>query len=213
MFNAVFSQSAPNNYTADQFWPLTDPGYSAYASNVPLIPGATGYTVAVSAETDVVCALLQGMTYKAKGTLVFSHVFGRLGTFMVAADEGYEITGVSVKITPKVSGTYNLFAGNGKTDGTGWSAAVEGAALELAPSAPGSKTNDVYLVPGTYILTAGWTARKGDYQASFEGRTTTVDIPAGKVCALKATFGGNAAPITISVSLTPWQAVQNEFPI
>jgi hypothetical protein len=205
VFNAVFTETGPNNYTASLSWPLSDPGYKFYASSLPLESRPTGCTVSASTASDLVCAVLPDPVYMAKGTLVFRHVFGRIGSVTVSADEGYTVSDVSVRITPKVSGTYDLFAGDGLSDGTGWSGTSDGIPVELAPSSPGTRENDLFLVPGTYVLTASWKAAMGDYVETFTGRTVTVSVPAGKVTLLKTTFGGNARPVEISVTMLPWE--------
>ena len=113
---------SPMVYKGDKWWPTSDPSYHFYASNAPLSFAAGGTTVAASNATDVICAYMPVPTYKVRNTLSFEHVFARLGQVTVSAPASFAISNVSIKITPKVSGTYNLRTGAGQTDGTGWSA-------------------------------------------------------------------------------------------
>ena len=142
--------------------------------------------------------------YKVKNTLEFKHVFARLGDVQVNAVNGYAVSGVSIMLTPLVSGTYNLFAGNGKDDGTGWNSTVAGTPVNIAPEAPGTKSNDIYLVPGTYVLTASWTASKGDYTQTFTSKARSVFFAAGKVTKVVASLSGDAHEIQIHVSMNEW---------
>lgn len=191
-------------YTGGQFWPVTDPSYKFYASNVAITPSASGPTVAASNATDVVCAVKSDPTYKVSNALVFDHIFARLGDVTITAASGYTVTGISITITPKTGGTYNLYTGNGQTDGTGWSSLSTGSSTGIANATPGTKSNDIYLVPGTYTLTATWTATRGESVQTFSGKTQTVALTAGKINTISATLGGSASEIQLTVSINPW---------
>lgn len=102
-----------------KWWPTSDPGYHFYASNTDLTFAAGGTTVAAINEADVVCAYLASPTYNSTNTLTFEHIFARITDVTLTAVEGYTITGVSVYVTPKTGGTYNLRTGAGRSDGTG----------------------------------------------------------------------------------------------
>ena len=201
--NIAFTKTG-SVWTGDKYWPDSDPSYHFYASNIDLAHTVSGATVNASNDVDVVCAYMATPTYKVDNTLTFEHVFARIGSMTVSAASGYTISGVSIRITPRVSGTYNLLAGAGRTDGTGWSGTSTGSAQELANSTPGTKSNDVYLVPGRYTLTATWTATRGDYTKTFTGVTYDVDIVGGKVNTIAATLGGLAQEIRFSVIVSPW---------
>lgn len=188
-------------YSGGKWWPASNPSYHFYASNLALTFAAAGTTVAATNVTDVVCAYLATSTYGEKNTLTFNHIFARLGQVTVSASDGYTVTGVKVKITPKTGGTYNLRTG-------AWSATTDGTATDIAATiaAAGgtSQSNDIYLVPGTYTLTAEWTASKGDYSKSFSGKTRDITLTAGKVNKITATMGGDATSLTFGVSITAW---------
>lgn len=210
--NIAFTKTG-SVWTGDKYWPDSDPSYHFYASNIDLAHTVSGATVNASNDVDVVCAYMATPTYKVDNTLTFEHVFARIGSMTVSAASGYTISGVSILIIPKVSGTYNLLAGAGQTDGTGWSGTSTGSAQELANTTPGTKSNDVYLVPGRYTLTATWTATRGDYTKTFTGATYDVDIVGGKVNTIAATLGGLAQEIRFSVIVSPWgsNAIDADF--
>lgn len=215
--NAAFSDGdSDSKFTGDKYWPLTnDNPYRFYASNAALTHSAAGNTVTVDTGTDVVCAYLDSPTYKDVNTLTFDHVFARIGNMTVSAESGYTITGVSIRITPKVSGTYNLRTGSGQTDGTGWSATSDGSAVELANATPGTKENNVFLVPGRYTLTASWTATRGQYTETFTDKTQDVDIVGGSVNSITTTLGGLAKDVQFSVGVNTWgsNGIVAEFPL
>lgn len=204
--------SDPATYAANKFWPSSNPSYLFYASNLPLLFDAGGTTVSASNTADVVCAYMTEPAYEQRNTLAFEHIFARIGEVSVTAQDGYTISNLTITVTPKVSGTYNLRTGAGQTDGTGWSSTVDAneatticARTEgIAPSSSYTQSNDVWLVPGTYTLTAGWTATKDDYTQSFSEITATVNLVAGKVNSISAGIVGNATQITLGVSLTAW---------
>ena len=97
---------------------------------------------------------------------------------------------MSLVLTPVVSGTYNLKTGDGHTDGTGWSDTAEGSPLNIAPSTAGTSHPDLLLVPGTYEVTAAWTASDGVATKSFSDMVTTVDVVGGRNNVLSFTLGG-----------------------
>ena len=207
--NATFAKDgATTDYKGDKLWPnSTNPSYHFYASNADITFAAGGSTVNATNSTDVVCAYMASPVYKSKNTLTFEHVFARLGNVTVTAASGYTISGVSITVTPKTGGTYNIRTGAGKTDGTGWSSITTGSPTPIAGATPGTMPNDLYLVPGTYTLTASWYAMRGDYAETISGMTSDVTLIGGKVNNLNVTLGGNAKEIVINVSVVPWENV------
>ena len=187
-----------------KWWPSTDPGYHFYAANAALTFNADGPTVAATNGTDVVCAYMPSPAYKTPNTLEFKHIFARITDVTFSSIDGYTISGISVTITPKTGGTYNLRTGNGKTDGTGWSSLTTGSATGIANATPGTKTNDLYLVPGNYTLTASWTATKGNYTKTFSNKTVDIAVVGGKRNSITASLTGDASEVLFSVSVAAW---------
>ena len=196
--NEVFTGTA-ESMTGNVYWPATDPGAHFYASNVPTTFTADGFTIAADNSTDVVAAYLASPVYKGDNTLTFNHVFSRLRNVTVTADDGYTISDVSITITPKVSGTYNIRTG-------AWSAVTAGSATSVAPAIPGTKANDVFLIPGQYTLSGSWKAVKGAYEETVTDHIAVVDFTAGKTTAINFTLGGYAKPMELKASVTPWDA-------
>ncbi len=189
-----------------KWWPGSNPGYHFYASNVSLTHSASGATVMATNATDVICAYLPSPTYKATNTLTFSHVFARLGSVTLTAGSGYTITGVSIRIIPKTAGTYNLRTGE-------WTGLTDGSSTEIADATPGTKSNDIYMVPGTYEVLASWTATKGDYLQTFTDMSVDVTLTAGMVTSLTTELGGFATDISFAVSVTPWEGEETPIQI
>ena len=205
---------ATTDYKGDKWWPNSNPNYHFFASNASITFAAAGSTVAATNDTDVICAYMASPSYKTKNTLTFEHIFARLGDVEVSAASGYTISGVSISITPKTGGTYNIRTGAGQTDGTGWSGLTTGSATGIANATPGTKSNDIYLVPGTYTLTASWTATRGLYTETISNKTVDVALTGGKVNKITTTLGGNAEEVVFGVSINPWGAATSavEFP-
>ena len=213
--NVAFSKNG-NVFSGGMFWPFSDESYCFYAANAPLAFQAAGGKIAAAnattaADKDIVAAYLPyGTTstttavYMEENTLTFRHIFARIGSVTVSAKSGYTVDNISISITPKISGDYNIRTGEGHTDATGWSSTSNGSPVGIANATPGTKANNLYLVPGTYTLTLGWRATKGDYVKTYSGVTKDVDIAKGNVNTISCTLGGEAQEIVISVALNPW---------
>ena len=214
-----FSKSG-STFSGGKYWLLSNPsgGYHFYASNSALTFAAGGSTVSADSGTDIVCAYLPSPTFQQSNTLTFHHIFARIGQVSVAAAGGYAITDVMVKFTPYTKGKYNLRTGDGKNDGTGWSELASPAEYTVySKSGTGNQSNDIYLVPGSYRMTATWTAEKGDYRQTYSAIQSKdpVSFAGGKINAVGIQLGGNAKDIVFSVSVTPWGNPENktaEFP-
>ena len=208
------SFSGTTDFTGGKTWPASDPHYTFYATNLsgntPMTFNAAGTTISAANTQDVVCAYLPdaSVTYKAKNVLSFEHIFARITNVVVVQESGYTISSVSVSVTPKTGGTYNLRTGAGQSDGTGWSGLTTGSATTIA-SAVGTNTNDVWLVPGQYTITASWTAtQSGGSSVSYSNKTVNVDITGGKKNTITATLGGE---MVFGVSLESFD--DNEVPL
>lgn len=212
VWNAAFTKSG-SLYKGGKYWPSSNPSYHFYASNMALTAAATGATVAAANTKDVVCAYLPAteVGYKSPNSLSFEHVFARIGDVTVSAATGYTLSNVSITLVPKTGGTYNLFTGAGKTDGTGWSATANGSATAIANATAGTKSNDLYLVPGQYELTATWTATNGNYTQTFSNKKKTVSIVGGKVNKISTTLGGQAEEIEFNITVADWG--ENTIPV
>ena len=200
------SFTGSTSYTGGKYWPASNPSYHFYASNVSMTCSANSApTISATNGTDVVCAYLASPTYNASNALTFNHIFARLGKTTVTVQSGYTASGITITITPKTGGTYNLLTGNAKTDGTGWLSTTNGSAVTLASATGENAATDVYLVPGSYTITATYTLKKGDYSITKSSVTKTVSIKGGAVNAINATIGGaSASDITFTVSVTAW---------
>lgn len=209
--NVAFTRSG-NVWQSDKWWPLDDEAYRFYAvypSDYTLTYAEDGPSIAASNEHDIVAAYAGDPVFRGVNTLPFGHIFARLKTVTVTASDGYTISDVTITITPKISGTYNLFAGAGHTDGTGWSDVVEAdAPVSIASSSfsegVSTQENDIYLIPGTYTLSASWTASKGIYTESFEDMTVEVDLAAGKTNNISAYLTGNASDVGFNTRVSAW---------
>lgn len=184
-------------FKGGRYWPETDPGYHFFASNRPLTFNAAGTTVSATDSYDVVCAYLPSPSYKASNLLTFKHIFARLGDVTFTAVDGYTISGISATITPKTGGTYNL-----RTEA--WSSMTTGSATTVANTTPGTKSNDIYLVPDEYTLSVTWTASKGSYSQTYTGIKTKITLTAGYKTSVSATFNGDGSEIEFLTEVAAW---------
>lgn len=203
-FSSVSFTKGTTYFEGDKWWPASNPSYHFYAANSAITFAAAGCTVSANAANDVVCAYMPSPSYLTPNTLSFAHIFARVGSCSVTAVDGYTISGVSVTITPKTSGTYNIRTGNGQVNGTGWSSTSNGSATAIANATPGTKSNDIWLVPGSYDLTVTWTAAKDGFSYTYSGRTVSVALQAGKINNITLGLTGDATKIQFSISVADW---------
>ncbi len=192
-------------YTGGKYWPVSNAGYNYWAANAPLTFASSGAKVTATNTTDVIVAHLpkDEVHYKLPNELVFEHVFARVGQVTVSAEDGYTISNVQITFVPKVSGTYDIKAGNGHTDATGWSATANGSTTKLA-DAVGVNANDVYTVPGEYTVTARWDAVPVSSPSTvlhYSGKTTVLNFVKGKINKFTAVLGGE---MVFSYELAAW---------
>lgn len=202
-----------NVYTGGKYWPETNPNYHFYASNASMTcNNNSAPTISVNGiSSDIVCAVCASPAHKETNPLTFDHIFAKLGSVSVnGPGNGYSMSSVSIKITPKDKGTYNLNSGNGKTDATGWSStgSTSSSAVEIASSDGSKKSNGIYLLPGSYTLTATYTLSKGDFSKSYS-KTKDVSLVKGKINNITASIpvpgsGEGAQDISFTITITAW---------
>ena len=185
--NVLFSRSG-DVYYGGQLWPVDDPSYHFYAANVTLTPGATGARLTAANTTDVVCAYLPHPDYEQTNVLHFKHIFARIGGVKLLAETGYTVTDIQVRLQPRTGGVYDIAAGAGHTDETGWSQLVTGTDTVIG-SALGENACNIYLVPGIYTARVSWTWQKTGGAATAASRQTLLDLEAGKSSRLTFLLG------------------------
>lgn len=208
--NTAFSGTS--SYTGGVYWPATNGSWSFYASTEAITFAAAGCTIAVPDITkDIVCCRLPyGTTanttavYKTSNKLSFEHIFAQIGQCKITAPSGYTVSNLTVKVTPKVPAsttTYNLRT-------KAFSTSQDGSEVTLCTAVGSTTDNNLWLLPGDYVLTASYTLTKGAYTKSFT-KTATVSIAQGKNSNISATLptptgDDAAAEITFTVSVTAW---------
>ena len=200
----VEATQSGSSYLTGKYWASSDPNITGfYASNADMSFDAAGPSITVSnANTDVVCAYNSSPTYGTSNVLEFEHVFARLGTITFNTQEGYELqAGVTAQIYDYCnSGTYNLRTKEWSNKG-----AYGYTPYHYALSVNNS-TQDLWILPGTYVVAFWYTLIKGDYH-KFMYKFANVTLEAGKVNNLTVTaVGGDAEEIMLDVSVTPWES-------
>ena len=214
--NVQFHKSG-DDFKGGKYWPQSDPSYRFYAANRPLTYGSGGATISASNDLDVVCAYKSNPTYGTRNTLQFDHIFARISTVTVSATAPYNISAITIWIVnPKTGGTYNLYTGSGRIDGTGWSSLTPSSSTQTqlfsnagtitAGDSSTGVNNDLYIVPGTYQLKATWTASVDDYSQTYTTKTSVsnVFIQGGKVNSISVSLSGDATEITFSIAVADW---------
>ncbi|MBO4585077.1 MAG: fimbrillin family protein [Bacteroidales bacterium] len=200
--NAPFTYSSTDQkYKGNKYWPLSSTQMHFYASNQTLAFTASGCTVNATTDDDVVCAYVASPTWNMSVTnLTFNHIFSRIGKCTITAPAGYTASGLSVTITPKTGGTYNLRTAQ-------WSDVTTASSTTLVTQFDDNNDIDLYLIPDTYEIKANYTLSKGGdggYSESFSKKAYVI-LPAGQISNISATLpSGNEKEIVFSVTVTPW---------
>ncbi len=192
---------------ANTNWPSDNQNYRFYAVSpqMGLTYAAEGASVLVSDNSqDIVVAYSGTPSYNETNTLAFNHIFARLYSLKAVNNDGFTLSDVSIKVTPKVRGVYNIYGGNGATDASGWSDVTASDEQEIANLDGTDKQSDIFLVPGTYTLTATWTVTKGEDVRTYTNKTATVNLVAGKTNKITATLPASNE-IAFTVSLAAWE--------
>lgn len=183
-----------DSYITNRYWPYSDPGYHFYASNTAMTFNAAGPVVGVDGTVDVVCAHSNNPVFNVPTILNFHHVMSRLGSVTVNHTTGYSLTGLSITLNNvRTTGTYNIRT-NAWTD------------MNLVQTQSVQEgANDLYVVPGQYNLSVGFTLVKGDYSGTFSGNAN-IDFTVEKVCNITIDITKDpAVAISFGVSMTPWE--------
>ena len=171
---------------------LTPTSYNYYVSNAAITFAASGSTISAVNTTDVIAGKVTSK--ETNPSVKLDHVFARTGTLTLNTQSGYALSNVSWKIessTGGTGGTYNIAKNI-------WTSVTALTSTTI------TKDSDLYLVPGSYILTVHYTLSKGDWSDSFT-KSATVTLVAGKVNNISGTAsGGDASEISITVTLTEW---------
>jgi hypothetical protein len=207
LWTSVSFSKSSDKYSGGKYWPnytTNSIGMHFYSSNLPLTFSSTGAVVAVpNCDTDVVCAYCQNPSWKAENTLYMNHILARLGKCTITLPSGYSGSGLTVKITPNTSGTYDIREAK-------WITSTPASSQVTIATTLGSSgnANDIYLLPGNYTLTATYTLTKGTgsgaYSQTFT-KTASVNLAPGMINLISATLPeGEATDIVFAISVNPW---------
>lgn len=204
-FTSTSFTNSSSKYKGGKYWPTSDPSYHFYAATKALTLASGNVTFKPSATiADDVYAYLANPTYASENALTFNHIYAQVGKCTITAPSGYTVSGLTVKITPKVptaNATFNVRTGAWSTTASHYTDASE---VTLCNATGSTTDNDLWLVPGSYTLTAQYTLTKGAYSETFT-KTATVNLVMGKNNNISATLpAGNAAEIVFTVTITPW---------
>jgi len=186
----VFTDDGTNTYKANMGWPdpYTQP-YHFYASNANMDVDASGRPfLYLDTGSDIVGAFVATPSYKTKAALQFHHLLARFGDMIVTAAEGYSITGIQIKVIPKVTGNY-LFHGSLEqlTDGT--------ETFLYNKNTTGIQSNDLPVIPAAYNLKVSWTAsRFGKTEVYEDVLASLPPLEAGKKSSFRLELGGHILP-------------------
>lgn len=206
VFQNRFLQKNGYCFFGDVPWPAQGGVYHFYGSNVPTEYHSGGTCVWADGSQDVVCAYLASPTWGAVNVLLFKHIMGRIGSATLSIEEGWTVSDVSVTISAVTGGTFDIRAGYGHDDGTGWKDKVHVEGFSVVPESAGTVDIGAYLVPGVYQVTASWRAAKGSISQQFTDMSSSLTIVAGESQDISVTLGGI---FMVNASVSPWDGTVN----
>ena len=204
-WTAASATVSSNKIATGKYQTATATSYNYYVANQNFtVPSTGAVTMTIGSSTadgngtDVVSGHTTSATTSTSPSVTLNHIFARTGSLTLTASGGYTLSNVSWTIVGKgdingTSGTYNM-----TTDA--WTAASK----KLATATAITSSSDMYLIPGTYTLSATYTLSKGDYTGTFT-KEADVTLVKGKINNMSGTTTPDPAQgISISLSLTAW---------
>ena len=213
--NTTFTKDG-SVWKGGKYWPVQNPGYHFYASNVNMTHTDAGQTVSPqNAGTDVIVGYIASPTYQQSNAFTMGHIFAQIGWVEINAPSGYTVSELKVSLTPKVGGTYNIKSGSWTSKTAGSLTYILGTAstgvnINTAGGKNSRTDNDLWLVPDTYTLAVTYKVSIGDYTSNTISMSGDVTIEQGKNNNITATLPSNntgAQEIQFTVTVTPWSEV------
>lgn len=221
--SVTFNKTSGSNFRGGKYWPSSDPGYHFYAATKALTYSNNTCSFKPSATiADDVYAYSAGVAYSSSTPpssvpLTFNHIYAQVGTCTLTKHSdisSYEVSGLTVTITPKLP-TANATFTFGPSNSGSWSTTsshyTNGSAVTLCSALNSTTDNDLWLVPGTYTLTANYHLKIDSWEGDVS-QTASVTLSMGDNNNISGTIGkgkgGLATQVTFSVTVTGW----NEAP-
>lgn len=215
--NGEFTKGTDDKWRGGKYWPATNPNYKFSASNVSLDLGNPHPSLTVqNTNTDVVAAYLSSSTFQQENVFTFQHIFAQLGTVTMKAPAGFTVTNLKLRFHPIQQGVYYIdtytWAPGYPLSNDVYIFGTQSSGVDLEEGgAQTSEDHDLWLIPGSYTLTATYTISKGDYSRS-KTATATVDLVQGFNNNIGLNENNDAnipeptdiQDITFTVTITPW---------
>ena len=214
-FGSVTFSKSGSYFVGGKYWPSSDPGYHFYAASKALTFANNTCTFKPSATiADDVYAYRASNAYTSSNppspvALTFNHIYAQVGSCSVTKHSDIsdcEISNLTVKITPKLptaNATFNVKTGAWSTTASHY---TSGSAVTLCSALNSSVDNDLWLVPGSYTLTANYHIKLDGWEKDAQ-ETATVNLEMGRNNLISGTIGrgeNGAATIQFSVTVNPW---------
>lgn len=192
-----------SNPVSTGYYVASGPTRRFYVSNVAPTYTAGTHQVTVPATNDTDIVVGYSSTANTSVSLTMSHIFARIGELSMAVQPGYDsISDVTWQIRRANS--------SGGTSGTYVPASGSWQGCSGLASDTAIVTNsDLYVIPGSYVISCSYTLHKGAIAETITA-TATVDMVAGQINNIYGTaVGGHAAGVTFTVTTAPWGTTHN----
>ena len=201
-----FSKTSGSNFQGGKYWPATSVSYHFYAATKPLTLSSGNVTFKPSATiADDLYGYVASPTYNASSTpITLNHIYAQVGYCNMTAPSGFTVSDLSVTITPKVptaNATFNVRTGAWSTTSSHY---TNGSAVTLCTATGSTADNDLWLVPGTYTLTASYKLTSDGTTSGTITKSASVNLVMGKNNNISGTLVCGTNPITFAVTVTAW---------
>ena len=183
-----------NYYKGGRIWPGTDPGYHFIANNLgSFAHEGDDYYLVADNTSDAVVSVLEDAVYPSgnvkSNVLTFEHILGRLGDVSVSFDTGVTVSNLDVRLVAADAGRYHVMNGE-------WSDLHMVEFSGIANADGSTKSNDVWLVPGTYDMIMTYDYVMYGVERTGRSACSRVIINAGQIASISIFFTEEEEPLT-----------------
>ena len=194
-----------SNYFGKKYWDIDNRCFSFFASNIVMSFEHGDPEISVTNRRDALYSSIANPLYKDINTLAFEHVFAKIGSVSVEPATGCAIKEVSISMTPKTAGTYDLLTAQ-------WSSAEEGELLTIECPAPWFEIENLLLIPAEYELSLEWEIQTEEGMSTLRRTRKNITFNKGVATSIICTLG-DENEVSLETNTEEWDNQKRGTPI
>ena len=194
-----------SNYFGKKYWDIDNKCFSFFASNIMMSFEHGDPEISVTNRRDALYSSIANPLYKDINTLAFEHVFAKIGSVSVEPATGCTIKEVSISMTPKTAGTYDLLTAQ-------WSSTEEGELLTISCPAPWFEIENLLLIPTEYELSFEWEILTEEGMSSLRRTRKNITFNKGVATSIICTLG-DENEVSLKTNTEEWDNQKRGTPI